>query len=120
MSHFWEIREHISVNVIRNGDSLLRDDCVVASAPVAVRSRADIPRLYSEIPVSCDAILIVISRMLKSVTVHFSKRRIELAPSSVSAHSTCHGVPSFRDSSSRNAHFSPTNVGVAIARAESM
>lgn len=105
---------------MRNGESLLRDDCVVASAPVAVRSLADIPRLYSEIPVSCDAILMVISRILKSVTVPLSRRRIEFAPTSVSAHSTCPGVPSLSDSSSRNAHLRPTNVGAAMARAESI
>lgn len=105
---------------MRNGESLFIEDCVVARAPVAVRSRADIPRLYSEIPVICDAILMVISRILKSVTVPLSRRRRALAPTSVSAHSTCPGVPSLRDSSSRNAHFSPTNVGAAIARAESM
>ena len=108
------------MNDTRNGESLLCDACVVARAPVAVRSFVDQPRLYSEIPVICEAILMIISIRLKSVTVPFSSRRIADAPASLSANNTCHGVPFFSDSSSRNEFFSATNVGEAIDLAESM
>ena len=108
------------MNDTRNGESLLSDACVVARAPVAVRSFVDHPRLYSEIPVICDAILMIISMRPKSDTVPFSRRRIAPAPASVSANRTCHGVPFLRDSSSRNEFLRATNVGVAIDRAESM
>lgn len=108
------------MNVTRNGESLFKDDWVVASAPVAVRSFDDIPRLYSEIPVSCDASFSTISRILKSDTQPFSILRIDAAPTSVSAKITCPGEPSFNDSSSRNAPFIATNVGEAIDFAESI
>lgn len=108
------------LNATRNGESLFRDDCVVASAPVAVRSRAEIPRLYSEIPVICEAILITMSRILKSVTDPLSSLRRELAPASVSAKCIVHGAAHSRDFISRKAHLSAIKFGVAIERAESI
>ena len=92
----------------------------MASAPVAVRSRADIPRLYSEIPVICEAIFVTISRILKSVIDHLSKRRRELAPASVSAKCIVPGAAHWSVFISRKAHLSAMKFGVAIDRAESI
>lgn len=119
LSHIIATTDTASTNVEIYGDILLFDDCVTARAPEAVRSHADCQRPYSDIPVICCAICIIIGIILKSLSPPLSSLRRESACSSPSVHITPQGLPDSSSCSFISRFFGAMNVGFASFRAQS-